>query len=247
MKTQIWSCGGGVQSCAIGALIVSGKLPVPDLALIVDTERERSSTWAYFDAVLHPRLMDVGLDIKRVKKSEFSDVDLFGGADDDTFLPGGYHAGGKTPMYCSNEWKTFVARRWIRAQGVKECNLWMGMSCDEMSRVRISGLQWLEHRFPLIELEMRRSSCVKAVLDLGWPMPPRSSCWLCPNATNREWLALKKDWPEDFQKAVQLERDARIIDPGMTLHSSGKTLDQVDFNENQLTLFENTCAGMCWV
>jgi hypothetical protein len=36
----VWSCGGGTQSAAIAALIVSGQMPVPDLSVIVDTERE---------------------------------------------------------------------------------------------------------------------------------------------------------------------------------------------------------------
>ena len=44
MRTQIWSSGGGVQSTALAVLICSGKLPSPDLAMIVDTTRERSTT-----------------------------------------------------------------------------------------------------------------------------------------------------------------------------------------------------------
>jgi enterochelin esterase-like enzyme len=42
-RTQLWASGGGVQSAAIAALIVQGKLR-PDLAVIVDTEREQSTT-----------------------------------------------------------------------------------------------------------------------------------------------------------------------------------------------------------
>lgn len=44
---EVWSCGGGVQSVAIGALIVGGKLPMPDVAVIADTGRETGRTWAY--------------------------------------------------------------------------------------------------------------------------------------------------------------------------------------------------------
>jgi hypothetical protein len=39
--TDLWSCGGGTQSAAIAALIVRGDIRKPDLAVIVDTERER--------------------------------------------------------------------------------------------------------------------------------------------------------------------------------------------------------------
>ncbi|WP_259474093.1 hypothetical protein, partial [Pseudomonas syringae] len=50
-RTQIWSSGGGTQSSAIAALICQGELS-PDLSIIVDTEREMSTTWDYMDAVL---------------------------------------------------------------------------------------------------------------------------------------------------------------------------------------------------
>ena len=53
---QIWSYGGGTQSAAIAALIVSGKLPVPDVAVIADTGREVSSTWDYLRDVVQPAL-----------------------------------------------------------------------------------------------------------------------------------------------------------------------------------------------
>ena len=44
-RNLIWSCGGGTQSAAIAALIVQGRLPIPDISLMVDTEREKSGTW----------------------------------------------------------------------------------------------------------------------------------------------------------------------------------------------------------
>lgn len=203
-----------MQSCAIAVLICDGRLPKPDLAVIVDTERERSSTWAYYDSVLRPRLAEAGVDLVRVPKSTYATCDLWGGAGGDLFLPGGFFDGGKAPMYCSNEWKSRVVDRWMRDQGV-------------------------------VSARMNRSSCVAAVVKRGWPMPPRSSCWMCPNAGDREWLDLKTDYPEDFARAVELEREIRATQPGMTLHQSGKTLDLVDFGEAQMSISD--CAGMCWV
>jgi hypothetical protein len=39
-RRRLWSSGGGTQSTAIAVLILQGRLPKPDLAVIVDTERE---------------------------------------------------------------------------------------------------------------------------------------------------------------------------------------------------------------
>lgn len=74
-RTQIWSSGGGVQSTAIGALICMGELR-PDMAVIVDTERELSTTWDYLDRWVIPALEHVGVTLHRVAKSEYATVDL---------------------------------------------------------------------------------------------------------------------------------------------------------------------------
>ena len=57
-RIQLWSSGGGTQSAAIAVLILQGKLPRPDLAVIADTEREKASTWAYMDEYTQPALLE---------------------------------------------------------------------------------------------------------------------------------------------------------------------------------------------
>jgi hypothetical protein len=66
-RTQLWASGGGVQSAAIAALIVTGKVAKPDFAVIVDTEREQSTTWQYMDSVIAPALASVGVTLNRVR------------------------------------------------------------------------------------------------------------------------------------------------------------------------------------
>ncbi len=113
MIDQIWSCGGGTQSAAIAALIVRGTLHPPDRSVIVDTEREKSETWAYFAAVLQPALQRVGVDIVRVRKSEYATVDLYG-HNGDLLIPAYTAHDGRLNGFCSNEWKRRVVQRWLR-------------------------------------------------------------------------------------------------------------------------------------
>ena len=68
-RTQIWSCGGGVQSTAIAALIIRGHLPTPDLAVIADTERELSTTWEYLEKYTAPPFREL-----TVKGAAWADV-----------------------------------------------------------------------------------------------------------------------------------------------------------------------------
>lgn len=252
--TTIWSCGGGMQSAAIAALVVQGKLPKPDLSVIVDTEREKASTWEYAESVLIPKLREVGVTLHRVPKSEFAKVDVYSHKGS-LLLPvfsNRDSAQGKMVNYCSGEWKRNVILRWLRAQGVNECETWIGISVDEMRRMRYSRVLWAKNRYPLIEPEFglcyRRSDCMAEVERLGWPTPPRSACWMCPNMGNSEWREMKTDYPEDFARAVEFERVMRAKDPHAWLHQSCVPLDEVDFSLQGSLFDDRSCSsGLCFV
>lgn len=134
---QVWSCGGGTQSAAIAALILQGTLPKPDHALIVDTKRERSATWAYAASVLIPALAAAGVELVRVDRDDYTDIDLYGGADGETILVPMYAApAGKLGSYCSGEWKRDVAMRYMRRTLKLEAVVnWIGYSTEEMRRL----------------------------------------------------------------------------------------------------------------
>ena len=215
--TQVWCCGGGTQSAAIGAAICSGKLAKPDLAVIVDTGRERSATWEYFDGCIYPRLKSAGVSVERVRSDSFTQVRLFD-IENSPLLPGftTLSAKGKLSNFCSGTWKRDVIERWLRSIGVKTCRLWFGISLDEMRRVRNPHRNWIQHYYPIVwDLRLRRRECLALLESLGWPRPPRSACWMCPNAGDEEWL----------------DREMRAIDPHFYLHGSCVPLDDVVFAE----------------
>ena len=65
--TQVWSCGGGVQSAAIAALIVQGRLPKPTFRLSWTLERERRNDMGLFRFCPQTaNLTKVGVDLNRV-------------------------------------------------------------------------------------------------------------------------------------------------------------------------------------
>src|SRR5207249_4107397 len=114
----------------------------------------------------------------RVQKARYASVDLY--RDETLLLPVfGVAADGKRtklPTFCSNEWKQRVVRRYLRETGVKSCRVWLGMSTDEMRRMRPSGLTWLLHHYPLIwDHPMSRAGCLALLAKMHWPEPPRSS------------------------------------------------------------------------
>ena len=251
-STEVWNCGGGTQSSAIAALIVSRKLPKPDVSLIVDTGREKQSTWDYMDSVLVPNLLKVDITLHKVSKEEFATCDLWSTNCETLEIPAftTQTTGGisKLPNFCSYEWKRRVADRWLRREGYTNPRKWLGFAVDEPRR-------WLPHAdsqevwLPLVYgVPLRKADCKPFVAKMGWPEPPGSNCWMCPNQSDKEWIETKNNRPHEFARAVLLEREIRVRDPFAFLHSSGVPLDQVNWTKPQMDLFERACgSGECFL
>lgn len=244
-RTQIWSSGGGTQSSAIAALICQGELR-PDLAIIVDTEREMSTTWDYLDKWVMPALEQTGVKLHRVAKSEHATVDLM--RNDDLLIPAFTTESGeigKLPTFCSNEWKQRVMRRWAVQQGVQQADIWLGFTIDELKRVTQPVGKW-QNRYPLIERRMTRGDCIALCKRMGWPEPPKSSCWMCPNKTHAGWKWQRENALADFIKAGAFEAEIQKVDPDVWLTDTGRPLLELDF-ENSDDLFTGRCeSGMCF-
>ena len=126
---------------------------------------------------------------------------------------------------------------------------WIGFSLDEAARVlRMQAGEEFQKgliRFPLVDdVPMRRQGAIDLVVDvMGWPKPPRSRCWLCPNQADEEWMELPA---EEFAKAVTVDRQLRERDPHLFLHESLKPLDEVVFGEQRD--FSRACdSGVCFL
>lgn len=259
-RTEIWSSGGGVQSTAIAALIVTGQIAPPDLAVIADTGRERTTTWDYMRDIVMPALSRVGVQIHIVRKHDFSKIDLMGGADKQTLLIPAFTTAsgeiGKMPAFCSSEWKRDVVRRWAtQVHGVKAANVWIGFSTDENKRAlkyqksKKNQGKW-ESRFPLMSMGMSRDNCVSLVERMGWPTPPRSSCWMCPNHHMAEWRDIRQH-PSDWKKLVRFDANMRKLDPHAWLTDECVPIDEAQLDDSQEVMFgvdSGGCdSGQCFV
>lgn len=246
-RTQVLSYGGGVQTVAMVAAVIQGKLPRPDYIVIADTSREKTSTWDYLDEVVQPALAQIGLTVE-IASHDLSTVDLY--AHNGDLLVPAFTKTGKLPTFCSNEWKQRVIMRWLRAQDVEACDVWIGFSVDESGRAKPSGVEWFTRRFPLLELGMTRADCKVIIDELGWPMPYKSACWMCPNMNDAEWAEMKEAYPNDFKRAIALEDEIREWDDEVWLHRSGVPLAEVEFEPDKVRAIQghHQCSlGYCWV
>lgn len=261
--TEIFSHGGGTQSAAITALIVQGKLPKPDFVCIVDTERERKTTWEYLDAVIRPALRSVGLEVHRIRNAEWASIPDHGlnwmSHNMNTLILPVFtnQTGdvGKFSGFCSMRWKVETQNRYVReALGVptKQQRCWVGFSLDE-SRRAVRMMNGEDYKagliyFPLIHgVPLRRQAAIAVVERMGWPTPPRSACWMCPNQSDHEWRDLKANSPDEFAAACALEKEVQKVDPFAWFHESCIPLSEVDFSEPPDLFGDRACSsGGCF-
>jgi hypothetical protein len=153
----------------------------------------------------------------------------------------------------------FPQVEWDRCQADALVNQWIGISLDEVRRMKDSRDAYIKSNWPLIDMRMNRGDCKLWMKNRGYPEPPRSACKQCPYHSNDEWRRLKMEEPEEFAGAVQIERDLQKAKGNSEnfhsvpfLHRSCVPLDQVDFDNDvdrgqQLFDWGDECEGMCGV
>ena len=252
-KPIILSYCGGRQTVALCILVAQGKVERPERVVIADTGREASETWEYMRTHVEPLLATVGLSIE-VAAHDLATVDLYA-KNGDLLIPA-FTENGKLPTLCSSEWKKRVVQRYLRQQGYGPDNpviTWIGMSRDEAGRIKPSGVQWQEYRWPLaLDLRMTVRDCELLIQRAGLPPAPKSSCWMCPHRLNSQWAHLRESSPVDFDKAVALD-EAVFTSHGVRLHRSGAALAEADLTVADLPplpLFgqvDGCDSGLCYV
>ncbi len=218
-KPIVWSFGGGVQTNAMVILIAKGLLPLPDRIVFADTGGEMSEVWDYMNAYTRPLLRSLGRKIE-IATHSLATVDMY--STKGALLIPAYTKTGKLPTFCSKEWKTLVVRRHL---GGYEANpdgviMWLGMSTNEIERLKPSDVKWIEHQWPLCDMptkveygiRMNRMECQKVIEDYGWPPSPRSACVWCPHLDNQQWQRMKTHSPQDFKRASEVQNSINAQD-----------------------------------
>lgn len=132
---------------------------------------------------------------------------------------------------------------------------WLGISLDEVIRMKPSREAWQLNRFPLIERRMTRRDCLEWLKRHGYPTPPKSACLGCPFHSNAMWRSIRDDDPAAWADTVAVDHAIRTglrgIRGQVFLHRSAVPLDEVDLStasdHGQLDLWPNECEGICGV
>lgn len=270
------SYGGGVQSTALVAMAATGYLQQrlglrPDAALFsnVGDDSEHPGTLRYVRNVVIPWAASRGLTIHELeRRKRTGETETLWGRlmrEDSRSLPIPVRmpdTGAPGTRSCTRDFKIAVIGKWLKANGATAdtpATVCIGISTDEIQRVSNKRAEPYESpRYPLIELGMNRADCMRYIQSVGLPVPGKSSCFFCPFHRPLMWSEMRRDEPELFERAAQLEetlnrRRDKLGKDRVYLTRFGKPLrDAIGEAQQMLPVFAagpdlETCdEGACW-
>lgn len=216
-ELTVISLGWGVQSFTLAAMAALGELPPVDAAIHADTTHERQATYQ-FAARWAPWLEARGVRVVTVRDPSVAPVALPGRG---TMIPAHTRKPngdqGQLGRTCTNRWKIAPMRAWLRAEltrrGSKQATgaveQWIGISLDEFQRMRTSDVQYIMHRYPLVDRRMTRADCIAWLQAHDLEVPGKSACVFCPFHNTATWQELKRAGGPDWDRAILLDQELR--------------------------------------
>lgn len=253
------SLGGGVQSSAMCLMAEDGIIPKPDYALFADTGWEPAYVYETIKALQERCSFPV-----ETVSSSSTLRDVLTEISDGNLRTGQYHGNGTrarldVPVYlgdntvgskktmgnrqCTRLYKVEVLHKRVREilgipvfRGKHHVHTQLGISLDEIFRVRDSRQKWNTNVYPLIDIRWRRSQCIEYLAANYSDIPiGKSSCIMCPFHSRREWLQLYESYPAEMEYAAAIEAKLNIM------QEEGKiryTTPGIYFHKNRMPLLE---------
>ncbi|MEU7051488.1 hypothetical protein [Streptomyces eurythermus] len=221
-RLRVLSLGAGVQSTTLFLLSAKGRLPRLDAAVFADTGWEPKAVYRHLDRLEREVARPAGIPIIRTAGGNiradaldpghrFASMPLFVRNPDGTV--------GMIRRQCTDEYKLKKIKREIRrllghpAPGRVPTGLfaeqWVGISRDEFTRAKDSGIRYAVNRHPLLELDWTRGDCLRFLARHGWQSTPKSACIGCPFHSNAQWRELRDHYPEEWADAVAFDHAIR--------------------------------------
>ena len=271
-KFKVLSLGAGAQSTVLALMAEQGfeGMEKPDLAVFADTKWEPPAVYEHLEWLKKQLSYEVvtvsaGNIKENILKGVNSDGDKF--LDVPVFLRKGDGTNAVAARQCTNHYKITPIRQEIRRRlGIQygkrfpkdmQVEMWLGISVDESGRAKPSRDEWIDRRFPLMDMGMTRAD-IYNWFNARYPgrRLPRSACVGCPYHDDMEWKWLKENEPASFEEAVTVDWSLRNVPVARGslrgeayLHKSRKPLGEVDFSETRDydDFMAGECEGLCGV
>lgn len=266
-EPAVLNLGAGVQSTTMLLMAAAGELePLPELAIFADTGWEPAAVYEHLDW-LQEQVAD-RIEIARVSAGNLRDdlltcVETGKRCASPPLFVRRSGGGGMLRRQCTREYKIVPIERELRRRGfggrgakARRVKQWIGISFDEVERMKPARTPWIETRWPLIEQRMTRLDCLRW-FRRRYPgrRLVKSACIGCPYHSDAAWREVRSR-PGEWADAVEVDHRIRAL-PQLRgeafLHRSRLPLAEVDLTtpeeRGQLALldgegFAAECEGM---
>jgi hypothetical protein len=229
------SLGAGVQSTTIYLLACEGVIPPFDAAIFADTGWEPDRVYRHLYLLKQHGAQVGGPWIHQVSSGNIRNDALDPAhrfASMPLYVKNRDGSDGMARRQCTSEYKLKPIKAKVREllgyvhptpvpRGV-HAEVAIGISTDEIGRLRDSDVRYMRNVFPLIDLGMSRKDCQRYLKERGWGNVPKSACIGCPFHGNRQWRELRDDHPDEWADAVDF--DAAIRNGSARANAAGKDL-----------------------
>src|SRR5210317_292964 len=216
------SLGAGVQSSVMAIMAAKGEFPKPDCAIFADTGYEPKKVYSYLEFLKKILPYPVYVVSKgNIKKDMLDSIDNGTRFPTAPFFTQAEITGKKGMLrrQCTADYKIIPIRKKIR----ELCNIgygkhfpkdkyieqWIGISTDEIQRMKPARDKYIKNRHPLIELNMSRQDCINWMKKNEFPLPEKSACIMCPYHNDSYWHFMKTERPSEFADAVEFDKSIR--------------------------------------
>jgi hypothetical protein len=223
--TVLRSCsyGGGVQSTALLVLAAQGRIDFPlFLFANVGDDSEHPATLTYVHEIAVPYADANGIELVELhrvptKGAHAGQVETLYGqlmrkGSRSLPIPVRMSNGAPGTRSCTADFKIWVVGKELRRRGATvdaPAAVALGISTDEIERATPGIDPKAPYQFrvyPLLDLGLSRHDCARVITAAGLPVPSKSACWFCPFHDREAWRRLKRDTPDLFERACDLER-----------------------------------------
>lgn len=254
------SCGQGAPSVYLIVMAGEGIFPA-DIVITADTGWENDMVWStgerttskdYFYKVTKPLAESYGMDAvfvrargkrgelppiperQNIEKKIAVDIPLFGSA------------GGRLQQHCTRKWKQAAVRQELRRRGARSATTNLGLTMDEVHRMKTNDKKWETLAWPLIEARLYRATIIDRLKAMDIPFLLSTECDGCPHKNKARW---QRTSPETIEELAVFERRFKgqyfLTDKRIPLKEA-----LAKMNSGQLSLFDDdhtACdSGYCF-
>lgn len=250
---NVISLGAGKQSSYMLLNALEGKFEFkPDLAIFADTGCEPKSVYRYFNWLTnHYRKIPI---ITVQKGNLLQDVLNYvnGNTQRVSQLPFYLENGGIMPRQCTYDYKIAPIRKHLqKIRNGESIRLWIGISLDEMERMKTSNVKYIQNYYPLIENRIAIDNIIEWFQRKNIPTPPKSSCLICPFHSYKYWSLRKNIDDDEFEMVCDFDdriRNYPKLKNKAYIYRMRKPLRGNNFILQQARLFPELieeCEGYC--